>query len=507
MRHIDDDERRARLARPPRAGGTGRRHRGRRPRDDLPARDRAGVGPPRRLGTLGCVACRGRRRSLRRPLGGQAARDATYRLRLPTRPPAGRVGQRERPGGGPAGAPTGRGDGGGGRDRRRCGVDRRAPRPDPAADRDRGTAHHRRGARRACPRSTPGSPAARVPTRPTSRSPPRWSSRSRRAGAIVRGENDGGWKTSRPRWTATAAWLGETPASAPRARGVRRAGDGLAALVRPRHRGRPGLVAGLDQGRRTPCPRRGGGRRGLPRRRRHRLGAARRPRPGARPRPLGGAPARARPHHDGLEGARLPPRRRTSTRSSTATATAARPPGANGRIVGVWCQRDDGEVEVVLAEKVPVATRRALDAEGGRAHRVARRRRGPLDLPLPAGPAAPGESGLTRHPTSLTACATSPSSRRPRSSGCGCATPSAAGSASPATATSAGPSSARWSGPGSRWPTPRGSTRIPGSPTPAPRPPARPARRSTSRSAWPSASTPTASPPTSTRHCPTASTC
>ena len=35
----------------------------------------------------------------------------------------------------------------------------------------------------------------------------------------------------------------------------------------------------------------------------------------------------------------------------------------SGRIVGVWCQRDDGSVEVVLAEDVPRAARRALDAE------------------------------------------------------------------------------------------------------------------------------------------------
>ncbi len=28
------------------------------------------------------------------------------------------------------------------------------------------------------------------------------------SGAIVRGENDGGWKVSRPRWTATAAVAG-----------------------------------------------------------------------------------------------------------------------------------------------------------------------------------------------------------------------------------------------------------------------------------------------------------
>ena len=38
-------------------------------------------------------------------------------------------------------------------------------------------------------------------------------------GAIVRGENDGGWKTSRPRWTATAVWLGDDAAPLPEPEG------------------------------------------------------------------------------------------------------------------------------------------------------------------------------------------------------------------------------------------------------------------------------------------------
>jgi hypothetical protein len=35
----------------------------------------------------------------------------------------------------------------------------------------------------------------------------------------------------------------------------------------------------------------------------------------------------------------------------------------NGRVVGVWCQRDDGEVLVVPAEDLAVPARRALDAK------------------------------------------------------------------------------------------------------------------------------------------------
>src|SRR4051794_22670362 len=41
------------------------------------------------------------------------------------------------------------------------------------------------------------------------------------SGAIVRGENAGGWKTSRPRWTATERWLGEMPDPLPEPEGYR----------------------------------------------------------------------------------------------------------------------------------------------------------------------------------------------------------------------------------------------------------------------------------------------
>jgi Winged helix DNA-binding domain len=44
------------------------------------------------------------------------------------------------------------------------------------------------------------------------------------AGRIVRSSNDGAWTASRPRWAATAAWLGEEIAVVPQA-------DGVAALV------------------------------------------------------------------------------------------------------------------------------------------------------------------------------------------------------------------------------------------------------------------------------------
>lgn len=42
------------------------------------------------------------------------------------------------------------------------------------------------------------------------------------AGLIVRASNNGGWRTSRPRWTAMEAWLGERPTLPGEADGVRR---------------------------------------------------------------------------------------------------------------------------------------------------------------------------------------------------------------------------------------------------------------------------------------------
>lgn len=41
------------------------------------------------------------------------------------------------------------------------------------------------------------------------------------SGVIVRGENDGGWKTSRPRWTATEDWLPDAAPALPEAEGYR----------------------------------------------------------------------------------------------------------------------------------------------------------------------------------------------------------------------------------------------------------------------------------------------
>ena len=57
------------------------------------------------------------------------------------------------------------------------------------------------------------------------------------AGRIVRASNDGGWTTSRPRWTSTASWLGEEIAPRTEAEGVAGwSSDGCARSARGRSR-------------------------------------------------------------------------------------------------------------------------------------------------------------------------------------------------------------------------------------------------------------------------------
>jgi hypothetical protein len=183
-------------------------------------------------------------------------------------------------------------------------------------------------------------------------------------GAIVRGANDGGWKLSRPRWTTTAAWLGEEPAPLPEA-------PAYAALVGAWLRSfGPGTEADLVWW----------------------LGATK----AAVRRALaeveavevsldGGAtgwvlPDDVDPVDDPDDWAALLPALDPTTmgwkergwhlgphtdrvfdRNGNAGPTA----WWNGRIVGVWCQRDDGEVLVVPAEDLPARARRALEAKAG----------------------------------------------------------------------------------------------------------------------------------------------
>jgi len=182
------------------------------------------------------------------------------------------------------------------------------------------------------------------------------------SGAIVRGENGGGWKTSRPRWTATEQWLGEPPAPLPEP-------EGYTALVAAWLGAfGPGTEADLVWwlGATKVAVRRAlvdveavavsldGGETGwlLP----HDLEAVGDPGPWAAllpaldPTTMGW---KQRDFHLGEHAEKV------FDRNGNGGPTA----WWDGRIVGVWFQRDDGVVEVALAEDVPRSGQRALDAK------------------------------------------------------------------------------------------------------------------------------------------------
>jgi hypothetical protein len=182
------------------------------------------------------------------------------------------------------------------------------------------------------------------------------------SGAIVRGANDGGWKISRPRWTATQQWLRELPGPLPEA-------EGYAALVAAWLRSfGPGTETDLVWwlGSTKAAVRRAladvaavevsldGGRTGwvLP----DDLDPVDVPDswaallPALDPTTMGW---KEREFHLGSHTSKV------FDRNGNGGPTA----WWDGRIVGVWCQRDDGTVDVVLAEEVPRAARAALDAK------------------------------------------------------------------------------------------------------------------------------------------------
>jgi hypothetical protein len=182
------------------------------------------------------------------------------------------------------------------------------------------------------------------------------------SGAVLRGANAGGWKISRPRWTSAAAWLGETPAPLPEP-------EGYAALVAAWLRSfGPGTEADIVWW----------------------LGSTK----AAVRRALADVGAVACSLDGGTTGWLLPddvdavadpgewvallPSLDPSTmgwkergfhlgdhvdkvfdRNGNGGPTA----WWRGRIVGVWFQQPDGRVEVVLAENVPRSAQRALDAK------------------------------------------------------------------------------------------------------------------------------------------------
>jgi hypothetical protein len=182
------------------------------------------------------------------------------------------------------------------------------------------------------------------------------------SGAVVRGENDGGWKISRPRWTAASAWLGEEIDPLP-------AAEGYAALVTAWLRSfGPGTEADLvwwlgstkaavrqalvDLGALPVSLDRGETGWLLP----DDLEPVADPGPWAALLPsldptTMGWKERAFHLGDHVE--------KVFDRNGNGGPTA----WWNGRIVGVWCQQPDGQVEVVLAEDVPRAAHRAFDTK------------------------------------------------------------------------------------------------------------------------------------------------
>jgi len=182
------------------------------------------------------------------------------------------------------------------------------------------------------------------------------------SGAVVRGDNAGGWKTSRPRWTAAAQWLGEAPAPLPEH-------EGYAALVAAWLRAfGPGTEADLVWWL--------GSTKAAVRRALADLGAVRVSLDGGEigwvladdldPVPDPGPWAALLPSLDPTtmgwkqRGFHLGEHtEKVFDRNGNGGPTA----WWDGRIVGVWCQRPDGTVDVLPVETVPRAAQRALDAK------------------------------------------------------------------------------------------------------------------------------------------------
>ena len=144
--------------------------------------------------------------------------------------------------------------------------------------------------------------------------------------------------------------------------GAGRAAAPLARGLRAGHRERHALVDRLDAEGDARRARRGATHRGRSRRR-DRLRARGRPRADARSRAVCGAAADARPDDDGLEGARLVPRRARGPTLFDSNGNAGPTVWWDGRVVGGWSQRRDGEIALGLLEDVGSDAHAAIEAE------------------------------------------------------------------------------------------------------------------------------------------------
>lgn len=182
------------------------------------------------------------------------------------------------------------------------------------------------------------------------------------SGVILRGANDGGWKTSRPRWTVVEGWLSQVPAALPEDEGyaelvsswlrtfgpgteadivwwlgatkaaVRRALSDIAAVEVRVESGGAGFVLADDLDDIAP------------------------PEPWAALLPALDPTTMGWKQRDWYLG---PHAESIVDRNGNAGPTA----WWDGRIVGGWGQQDDGRVVVVAAEPLPRAARKALDAK------------------------------------------------------------------------------------------------------------------------------------------------
>ena len=312
--------------------------------------------------------------ALRRPHPGQAARDAAHPLRLPARPAARPPGGAPRPG-----WPT--------QLARPAGQGGRGGRASPTTARPGSTRREAARARRAWPDgaalTAPAAARGRCPeldgpARPRARQEVRRQRPDRAAGAhpARRRGRDRPRPQRRPLAALQAALDADgglagrrTAEPAEGRRGVRRAGRAAgcapsAPAPRPTWCGGSGATKARRPARRWPTS--------APSRCRSTAAAPAGCCPttstrSADGRAVGGAAAGARPDGDGLEGARLLPRRRTRRRSSTRNGNAGTTAWWDGRVVGCWVQDDDGVVGCALLRgrrRPPPGA--ALDAEAER---------------------------------------------------------------------------------------------------------------------------------------------
>ena len=183
-----------------------------------------------------------------------------------------------------------------------------------------------------------------------------------RRGPVVRGRTTGGWTSSRHLWTPLERWLGapipDLPVEEARAALVRAWLDRFGPGDRRGHQ----VVDGLDA---RPHPRGGG-------RARRRAGRPRRPGglvlAGDTESPPTSSRSsrccRARPHHDGVEAARLVPRRPQGAGLRHRTGNGGPTVWVDGRIVGGWAQRKTGEVVFRLLEDIGAERSRRGGASG-----------------------------------------------------------------------------------------------------------------------------------------------